>query len=248
MTQVVKVDGGGRKETGEPVTLSASLDPEEPAAESWTWERQAASGATAWVAIPDESDSSYSFTADSETASYSYRAVAIVGGNRVESDAFSIVVIPAPVWHEEFAGWAAGVGFVAVVVFVLTLGTWSSSLGLSDEAYAKLDGRAIVAVRVIGPLAFIGVATLVLGLWMAVVEWRGRFRREGATDGLVAETTTVDIPKVIEALSKVKGYPLVVLVGLVILLGVVSMTSATSGANPPSTTVPAATTTTPEGD
>ena len=133
------------------------------------------------------------------------------------------------VWHTRFAIVAAVVLGALLVTFVVVSELFAGDLGLDAAQLAKLDGRALIAARVIGPVTVVGVAVTLIGVWMAATEWRGRFAAKAEA------TQTREIPdpaKVIEALGKLRGAALVLVSGIVILLGVAWMTSATASAPP----------------
>jgi hypothetical protein len=130
-----------------------------------------------------------------------------------------------------------------MVAFFLLTAIRQPRLGLDETAYAKLDGRGMIAAAVIGPIALVGVAVTLIGIWMVLVEWRGRFTEKGADDNVVRKGG-VDIPALVGALGKLRGATLVTIAGVAILLSVAWMTSSTTGAepSPTPTTAPATTT------
>ncbi|GAA2159802.1 hypothetical protein FHX52_3810 [Humibacillus xanthopallidus] len=135
---------------------------------------------------------------------------------------------------------------VLLVAFVFVSQLFAGDLGLDATQTAKLDGRALIAARVIGPVTVVGVAVTLIGVWMAATEWRGRFATQEGGEG---EREIPDPSKIIEALGKLRGAALVLVSGVVILLGVAWMTSATASAPPaptPSSTS-TSTSTTPPG-
>jgi hypothetical protein len=106
---------------------------------------------------------------------------------------------------------------------------FADNLGLDAAQTAKLDGRALIGARVIGPVTVVGVGVTLFGVWMAMTEWRGRFAEKPET---TREREIPDASKIIEALGKLRGAALVLVSGIVILLGVAWMTSATASAPP----------------
>ena len=146
---------------------------------------------------------------------------------------------PPTVWHKDFAISAAVVLGVLLVAFVVASQLFADTLGLDAAQTAKLDGRALIGARVIGPVTVVGVAVTLVGVWMAATEWRGRFAEKPATTG---EREIPDPTKIIEALGKLRGASLVLVSGTLILLGVAWMTSATASAPPaPAPTAPTST-------
>lgn len=124
---------------------------------------------------------------------------------------------------------AAIVLVLLLVAFVFVSQLFAGNLGLDATQMAKLDGRALIAARVIGPVTVVGVAVTLIGVWMAATEWRGRFAAQSDIEG---EREIPDASKIIEALGKLRGAALVLVSGVVILLGVAWMTSSTASAPP----------------
>jgi hypothetical protein len=153
---------------------------------------------------------------------------------------------PPTVWHQDFAVVTAVVLGILLIVFVLVSQLFADNLGLDAAQTAKLDGRALIGARVIGPVTIVGVAVTLVGVWMAATEWRGRFAERSKETG---ERDIADPAKIIEALGKLRGAALVLVSGIVILLGVAWMTSATASAPPaPAPSTPSSTVTpTPSG-
>lgn len=148
---------------------------------------------------------------------------------------------PPSVWHVKFAWISAVVTIALFVAFILVTSLEEARLGLDEAAYKKLDGRALVGAAVIGPIALVGVAVTLIGVWMVAVEWRGRFAPKAA--GEVQAKGLPDIGTVVTALGKLKGATLVLLSGVTILLAVSWMTGSTAGAEPSSTPTGTETTT-----
>ena len=118
---------------------------------------------------------------------------------------------------------------VLLGAFVVVSQLFADNLGLSAAETAKLDGRALIGARVIGPVTVVGVAVTLFGVWMAMTEWRGRFTEKPQT---TVDREVPDPSRIIEALGKLRGAALVLVSGIVILLGVAWMTSATASAPP----------------
>ncbi|HET8987464.1 MAG TPA: hypothetical protein VFN43_03045 [Humibacillus sp.] len=136
-------------------------------------------------------------------------------------------------------------GIVVLVLlgaFVVGSQLFADNLGLDATETAKLDGRALIGARVIGPVTVIGVAVTLFGVWMAMTEWRGRFA-EKPPKQTTGERDIPDVPKIIEAFGKLRGAALVLVSGIVILLGVAWMTSATASAPPAPSPSPTSTAT-----
>ncbi len=247
----VTVSGLPEAKEGEQVTLTASLKPAAQGAR-WQWEKK--DGQT-FVAIPGETSAVFRVDV-TEDARGPYRAVATVAGTPDRSPEITLKIkdkAPAPEKPKEpvevppkFHPWFAG----CVAVPAILLGLWfvadtdwlSTHLGLNETEFKLLDGRTIVSTRMLGPIAALGVVLVIVGATMTLIEWRGRFAEEPATeDGTPRGVSDVDPVKLVEAIGKLKGATLIVVAGLVILLGVAWMTSSTA-APPPSSPSPPGTT------
>jgi hypothetical protein len=137
---------------------------------------------------------------------------------------------PPTIWHKGFAITSAIVLAVLLGAFVAVSQLFADNLGLDAAQTAKLDGRALIGARVIGPVTVVGVTVTLIGVWMAMTEWRGRFATKA--DTATGEREIPDPSKIIEALGKLRGAALVLVSGIIILLGVAWMTSATASAPP----------------
>ncbi len=121
-----------------------------------------------------------------------------------------------PIWHRDFAiVWLIVV--IVIAVFVIRgLELLGNQGGFSDKVWEALDNRLKVAVVMALPLVVLGTVSLLTGLWMAVVEWRGRFAEKSSeTD----KGLTVEPDKIIEAVGKLRGATLAMVVGGILLLG-----------------------------
>jgi hypothetical protein len=96
----------------------------------------------------------------------------------------------------------------------ILIGPLRSVWSLSKDDLTGADGDRALAAALGLPLTIVGAAVVVLGAWMALVEWRGRFKAKPA-----ARALPVDVPKVIEAIGKLRGAPLVMVVGAALMLG-----------------------------
>ena len=151
----------------------------------------------------------------------------------------------ATTWHKGFAIGSALVVLLLIAGFVYVSQLLAGNLGLDAAQAAKLDGRALLASRVIGPVTVIGVVVTLVGVWMAMTEWRGRFAEQKKAAEPSGDRDVSVVPKIIEALGALRGAALVLVSGIAILLGVAWMTSATASAPPaPAPTSTASTTTT----
>ena len=141
---------------------------------------------------------------------------------------------PLPLFHGWFAIAAGIVGLVLVAtVFGDPFMDWlqDGRAGFSDEDWMALEPGVKVGVTLTVPALLLGGFLVVVGLWMAVVEWRGRFKKP---EDLTVEGV-VDIPALVEALGKLQGAALVMIVGAVLMLAAAWV--AQSAAAPPPTEV-----------
>ncbi|WP_404390250.1 hypothetical protein [Humibacillus xanthopallidus] len=151
------------------------------------------------------------------------------GGPATHTTTTTTPADPPTIWHKGFAITSAIVIALLLGAFVVMSQLFADNLGLDAAETAKLDGRALIGARVIGPVTVVGVAVTLFGVWMAMTEWRGRFTKAPTATG---EREIPDPSRIIEALGKLRGAALVLVSGIVILLGVAWMTSATASAPP----------------
>ena len=102
--------------------------------------------------------------------------------------------------------------------------------GLSDADWNALDARTKLAGAITVPVVVLGVITLLIGVWMAIVEWRGIFKAPQDTFTTL-DDAGVDPGKIIEAIGKLKGAALAMVIGGLLLLGAAWV--AQSAAQPP---------------
>jgi hypothetical protein len=137
-------------------------------------------------------------------------------------------------------------GFAVIIAFViaiLALGMYLAifkdwwplgKAGFSDAEWNAFEPRLKVAVKLAAPSVLIGAVLIAVGLWMAIVEWRGRFavakRLEAGKPGERIMTAD-EAGKVIEALSKLQGAALVMVIGALLMLSAAWV--AQSAASPP---------------
>ena len=147
----------------------------------------------------------------------------------------------SPIYSPRFARVMAA---VLCAIGVVALGLWLKDgiqAGLSDTDWNALDARTKLAGAITVPVVVFGGVTLLIGVWMAAVEWRGIFTT--TTNLKTIKTEGLDPDKIIEALGKLKGAALVMVVGGLLLLGAAWV--AQSAAQPP--VAPASSTPAPTG-
>lgn len=145
-----------------------------------------------------------------------------------------------PEFHAGFAGMAAAVAVVIGLVVMFTGHLFGGKLGLDDASWAKLTGNGQLAARLTSPVLVLGVVLVLAGAWMAVVEWRGRFKK--AAPDVVAEGPAADVAKVVAAVGKLQGAALLIVSGALMLIA--SAWVAQSAAKP-ATSTPVAPASTP---
>jgi hypothetical protein len=134
--------------------------------------------------------------------------------------------------------FARGMAAALCLIGVVVLGWWLKDgiqAGLNDTDWNALDARTKLAGAITVPVVVFGGVTLLVGVWMAAVEWRGLFKTP-TTTLTTMNTDGVDPGKIIEALGKLKGAALVMVVGGLLLLGATWV--AQSAAQPPPTPAP----------
>lgn len=140
---------------------------------------------------------------------------------------------PAPPPPEEPSDWHKGFAFgIGVLILGLTgAALWypaTSAWSIGVEEWSGKDGNRLLAASLSLPLTVIGGLTIGAGVWMAIVEWRGRFKSSGTV------STKIEPGPVIDALGKLRGAALLLVVGGILMIG--SAWIAQSAAKP---TVPA---------
>lgn len=213
---------------GNTVTLVATA---QGAASGYQWQRAGAD-------IPGATSSQYEFVM-SEDAANDYVVKATVDGVETASDAFSVEaaanvtgeddasepsapVEPLPVFHPWFAGLLTAAAILLAVVLVQAMNLLNGRAGFAEADWSTFAANLKVAAFMALPLTIIGSLAVLVGLWMALVEWRGRFAEkpqpptgdEITPKGISGE----DAAKVIEAVGKLRGAALSMVVGAIVLI------------------------------
>jgi hypothetical protein len=138
----------------------------------------------------------------------------------------SLTVVPVgtptperpPDWNKWFAwGAAAVVAVLAVLIFARpAVSSWQ--LGPGDWTNEK-TGQSALAASVMMPLLVLGGVVVLIGAWMAAVEWRGRFAPDDGSEVTSFAIDTDGIAKIIDAVGKLRGAVLVMVVGALLMLG-----------------------------
>jgi hypothetical protein len=191
------------------------------------WERSSKEMGTA-ASLPVTVDAN---TVGKYTATVTHKA----GSSDTSDFDVSLAAESKPFYDPPFAKSAAQIiGIVSGVV--LLIGAFRI-FEKSGEDWTATGGNLMFAAALTLPVIVLGGLTLAIGLFMAAVEWRGRFKADekAKTDSTV--TTSIAIPdnldKIIESIGKLQGATLVLLVGLLLLLGSVwGVASSAAGTAP----------------
>jgi hypothetical protein len=225
--------------TGVSVVLTAETDAH---AEAFQWRRDGAN-------LAGETRSQYQFPMAADAAA-TYSVVAIFGQQPVTSAPVAITLAPTaspgtvtepattpppeqpPVFHPIFA---IGMGIVGVGLafgIVVGLNLLNGRAGFLPADWSTLEGRLKVGLVMALPLTALGGLAVLTGLWMALVEWRGRFAERKAEPesavvrkGLGGE----DAGKIIDAVGKLRGAALAMVVGAILLVAAAWVAQSAAG-------------------
>lgn len=230
-----------------------------PAA-GWRWIR-----AGAEVPAPDGESPTLVLESATSSDSGTYEVRADVGRSEirgsVELTVESPATPPAPTtpapgtpttataWHSRFAMVTFIVAIVAIALLWGLTPLRQPDLGLDTSSYAELTAGHKLAARVIGPVLLLALTAVLLGVALALVEWRGTFAAGTAADGSPTTTTRGDglsqITETVKAMSGLKGASLVLTVGVLLVLATAWITASSTAAVP--SPEPSATATTAAG-
>ena len=138
------------------------------------------------------------------------------------------------------------IAILALVMYLAIFKDWwpLGKAGFSDTEWNAFEPRLRVAVKLAAPSVLIGAVLIAVGLWMAIVEWRGRFavakRLEAGKPGETVMTAD-DAGKAIEALSKLQGAALVMVIGALLMLSAAWVAQSAASPQPASPTSATAT-------
>jgi hypothetical protein len=123
-----------------------------------------------------------------------------------------------PVFPKVFAGLTALlVGLSAAALLVLA-DVFESRLGLTGQDWRQLGAGGRLATTVLMPLIALGVTALAVGLWMALVEWQGKF--------CARSTGPTAAPRSSGGEGRLSGAVPVLIAGVLLLLGAAWVASA----------------------
>jgi hypothetical protein len=138
---------------------------------------------------------------------------------------------PSPEWHDRFAllAGAVALGIAVAALWYPAVTAWD----IDADDWTGANGNRLLAASLSVPLTVLGGLIAAVGAWMAVVEWRGRFRRADKKDGEEA-VAAPDLSKIIEAVGKLRGATLLLVVGGLLMLGSAWIAQSASNPTPPS--------------
>ena len=127
-----------------------------------------------------------------------------------------------PDFYPNFALIAAGVAAVIGLWIILVAHLFSDSFGLSEKSWRSLSGGGQLAARLIAPVSVLGLVMILAGSWMAVVEWRGTFKKvepkPPADDhATLVPTDPKTVAEVITAVGKLRGASLLIVAGVLMM-------------------------------
>jgi hypothetical protein len=128
-----------------------------------------------------------------------------------------------PETPEALPSYNASFAIIAAIVLLL-MGVavlWrpmSVAWEITKDDWKGTDGDKALTATLSLPLIVVGGVLVLIGTWMAVVEWRGRFR-EPEPARVTTRGLTVDLAKTIDAIAKLRGAALVLVIGAVLMLG-----------------------------
>ena len=136
---------------------------------------------------------------------------------------------------------------VAVAIAVLIFRDLASEAGKLVKADWLGDSSDnAVAVTVAVPLTIVGGILVLVGAWMAVVEWRGRFAAKAKAKATQDKGLDIKPAEIIAAIGNLKGAALVLVVGALIMFGAAWIAQSAADEAPAPAT-PATTSTTEGG-
>ena len=155
---------------------------------------------------------------------------------------------PPPYFDVLFALVLGVISVVLIVLGLAVLGPFHNGLRLSDTEWKALTPQLQIATRLLVPIAALGAIAVIVGMWMAAVEWRGRFSTDKpalqskasqqARDSLAAEAPAgapAVLSSVIESAGKLRGAALVMIVGA-LLMGSAAWIAQSAAGTPPAAT------------
>ena len=125
-----------------------------------------------------------------------------------------------PQYNGNFSIVTALIAALVGLWVVLAGHLFSTAFGLSDDSWKSLRGGGQLAARLIAPVSVLGVVLILVGAWMAVVEWRGGFADKHDAPPANEHKRTLgmpDIPAIIGAVGKLRGATLLIVIGALLM-------------------------------
>lgn len=217
---------------GVPVTLKATAT---PGATSYEWKLNG-------VPIPAAISPEHSFVMGVATDG-EYVVEAKLAGKPIRSNPVTFTRAfgeDAPEFHRLFAIGAA----IALIVVGALLFLGLQYLGgriLVGDFYRGLEGRLKVAVVLGLPTMVVGTVVVLIGAWMAIVEWRGRLKKPSDTRIGTRSGGAGEVKEIISAVGSLRGAALVIVVGAILMLGTAWIAQSAAGtAGPAASSAPGA--------
>ena len=143
---------------------------------------------------------------------------------------------PPPEFHKAFAAVTGGAALLlaALLLWRPTLTAWD----ITKDDWLGDHGATAFAASVAVPLTVFGGLLVMIGAWMAAVEWRGRFKKEPAAKVQARGGVVDSLDEIITAVGKLRGAALVLVAGALLMLGAawIGQSSADSPSTGTSTT------------
>jgi hypothetical protein len=134
----------------------------------------------------------------------------------------------APEFHRLFA-IAAAIALVVVGVLLFLGLQYLGSRILVGDFYRSLEGRLKVAVVLGLPTMVVGTVVVLVGAWMAIVEWRGRLRKPASNKVGTRSVGAGEVKEIIGAVGNLRGAALVIVVGAILMLGTAWIAQSAAG-------------------
>jgi hypothetical protein len=141
----------------------------------------------------------------------------------------------SPPGNESKSGFNSGFATIALFLVVAVgllaiagLATITGRLGLATD-WQALGTRFKFALVIAVPALLLGALVVLVGLWMALVEWRSRFQ---ATT-MAGNREELNVPAIVDAVGKLRGAALVMVVGALLILGSAWIAQSAVAPSPP---------------
>jgi hypothetical protein len=227
---------------GTDIVLRALAD---GSASGWSWSKDG-------QPIAGEVSNQLTMTKATKDAAGNYVATATVDGQPTRSEQYAVAIKAAddpnsvnpdggttdspPRFHPWFAVMMGVLVVSLGAALLLGLNLLNGRSGFSAADWTALEGRLKVALGVALPMTVLGVASVLVGLWMAVVEWRGRFAERRAEPDPGTKGIPENADKIIEAVGKLRGAALAMVVGALLMFGAAWIGQSAAGTASPTPT------------